>query len=350
MLNKALITLTLLTAPLLSFAQVNRNRVPIDTVSTPKGVYILYTNQTWDYLPASEVSKIRAAQAGNEDSAPAPQRSITPGFDMSGSVFERNWAENSLAAYHTSLADLPSNIFIRLADVEDTTSFHCPYKGPLSSRYGYRDGRRHTGSDIPLKIGDAVYAAFDGKVRVSNYNPKGYGNLVIIRHANGLETYYAHLSSRMVEAGQEVKSGQVIGLGGSTGRSTGPHLHFEVRYEGFPFDPERIINFPAGTLRSYDFDLRKSYFGANSRYGASGNYTPRGDEDDETLSDADPGLVKKKTPPAPPKPKAVYHTVKSGDNLSKIAKKYGTTIQAICKLNKIDAKKPLQQGKKLRVK
>ena len=164
--------------------------------------------------------------------------------------------------------------------------------------------------------------------------------MLVIRHLNGLETYYGHLSRFIVKSGDLVKAGELIGYGGSTGRSTGPHLHFETRYMGQAFDPERIFDFESGTLRSEEFVLNKHYFSINSHYGQT---------DEQSLA------ASKKKPSDPTSPKAkqgkkTYYTVRKGDNLSKIAKKYGTTVSNICKLNGIRANKALRVGQKLRVK
>ena len=165
----------------------------------------------------------------------------------------------------------------------------------------------------------------------------GYGNVVVIRHVNGLETYYGHLSKYLVKPDDIVKAGELIGYGGSTGRSSGPHLHFETRYMGQAFDPERIFDFQAGTLRDEIFTLKKHYFNVNSHYG---------------MSDKQSANASNK----PPKNQsgrgtgAVYYKVKSGDTLSKIAKRHGTTVSKICQLNGIKASKTLQIGQRLRVK
>ena len=158
------------------------------------------------------------------------------------------------------MSEMPKSVVIDLVD--SLTSYHCPYQGSVHPRgkYGPRRRRQHQGVDLPLKTGDPVYATFCGRVRISQYNRGGYGNLVIIRHDNGLETYYGHLSERLVEPDQWVEAGQIIGLGGSTGRSTGPHLHFETRYYGQSFDPERLIDFKNGTLSRETFLLKKSFF------------------------------------------------------------------------------------------
>lgn len=129
--------------------------------------------------------------------------------------------------------------------VIDVTGYVMPVMGAVTSNYGYRPkfGRMHKGVDLRLSMNDTVVAAFEGKVRVVNYEAKGYGNYVIIRHPNGLETVYGHLNKHLVKENQIVKAGQPIGLGGSTGRSTGPHLHFETRFMGYAINPSGIFDF-----------------------------------------------------------------------------------------------------------
>lgn len=177
-------------------------------------------------------------------------------------VFTDHWDTRSVNPYHDE-KPLPDQFSLWIVDTLD--SYCCPNKTTPSSKFGYRHGRRHQGIDLPYPTGTPVYAAFDGKVRVSDY-VGGYGNLVIIRHANGLETCYGHLSRRDVESGDWVNAGDVIGLGGSTGRSSGPHLHFETRYRGYAFDPSWLIDFQTGTLRHRLLRLRSWYFNPNSRY------------------------------------------------------------------------------------
>ncbi|MDE6375418.1 MAG: peptidoglycan DD-metalloendopeptidase family protein, partial [Alistipes sp.] len=179
-----------------------------------------------------------------------------------------------------------------------------------------------------------VYATFCGRVRISTYNNGGYGNLVVIRHDNGLETYYGHLSERLVQPNQWVEAGQIIGLGGSTGRSTGPHLHFETRYYGQAFDPERLIDFKTGMLCRETFLLKKSFFSINSNAGQ--------DFDDELdLEKIDRGEVL---------PSEIrYHRIRSGETLSSIARKYGTTINTICRLNNIKSTSVIRSGTSIRV-
>jgi len=124
----------------------------------------------------------------------------------------------------------------------------CPIKGKVISGFGYRDNRNHTGSDIKLQNGDTVKAAFCGRVTMaSSYS--GYGNLVILKHANNIITYYAHLSKCLVEVGDSVVAGDFVGLGGRTGRASTDHLHFEVRYNNIPRNPEDFFDFVSGTVR-----------------------------------------------------------------------------------------------------
>ena len=138
--------------------------------------------------------------------------------------------------YKLEQANLPYSWSIWLVDSLD--QYHCPFQGEVYYRgkFGVRRGRRHQGVDLPLKTGDPVYATFTGKVRISKYWG-AFGNLVVIRHENGIETFYAHLSQRLVENDDWVNAGDVIGYGGSTGRSSGPHLHFEIRLNGSCVDP-----------------------------------------------------------------------------------------------------------------
>ena len=129
------------------------------------------------------------------------------------------------------------------------SSFFCAPVGKLNSPFGPRGRKQHKGIDTGLDIGDTLRSVFDGKIRYAQYNSGGYGNLVIIRHHNGLETYYAHLSKMFVKSGDIVSAGDVIGLGGETGNALGPHLHFEIRYMDNAFDPEKIIDLKINVLR-----------------------------------------------------------------------------------------------------
>ena len=258
----------------------------------------------------------------------------------SDSTFVKDWAPNTTNPYTSLLESLPLRNSIALVD--SASRFVVPYQTKVFSRFGMRRGRRHQGVDLPLKTGTPVVAAFDGRVRASTYS-KGYGNLVIIRHENGLETFYGHLSKREVEVGDWVRAGDEIGLGGSTGRSTGPHLHFETRYQGYAFDPEWIADYENGELRKNVFVLRRSYLDAHSRY------TPESiDEEDEIYADEE-RIVEEEKRIAAERAAMRYHTVKNGESLSVIARKEGKSLNAIIKLNPGINPDKLSIGQKIRV-
>ena len=258
----------------------------------------------------------------------------------SDSTFVKDWVPNTTNPYTSPLESLPLRNSIALVD--SASRFVVPYQTKVFSRFGIRRGRRHQGVDLPLKTGTPVVAAFDGRVRASTYN-KGYGNLVIIRHENGLETFYGHRSPREVEVGDWVRAGDEIGLGGSTGRSTGPHLHFETRYQGYAFDPEWIADYEKGELRKNVFVLRRSYLDAHSRY------TPESiDEEDEIYADEE-RIVEEEKRIAAERAAMRYHTVKNGESLSVIARKEGKSLNAIIKLNPGINPDKLSIGQKIRV-
>ena len=212
-------------------------------------------------------------------------------------------------------------------DTIDLRGYHHPANYHITSNYGYRHRRMHRGVDLGYPEGTPVAAAWDGIVRISKgtANTGGYGNLVVIRHDNGLETYYGHLSRRLVNPGQMVKAGDIIGLGGNTGRSYGSHLHFEVRYLGNDINPCRLI----------DFDNFKTKF--DTLY-ISG-YTV-------SVPNPTPQTVQPTTPK--PQTSAQYYKVRKGDNLGKIAAKYHTTVSKIKKLNHLRSDF-IREGQRLRV-
>ncbi len=271
---------------------------PIDTLDTNDKFVkiILFDNKTWDSVDIG--------------------RPVINDNDLD-TLF---WNDKIHSYKDVPLSELPDEIDLMLVD--STHSFCAPTIGRITSRYSFRHGRNHNGTDVKLEIGDPVCAAFDGKVRVSEYSKRtgGYGNLIVLRHANGLETYYAHLSERNVKVGEIVKAGEVIGKGGNTGRSTGSHLHFEVRYHGQSFDAERLVDFQTGQLRDTLYTIKKHYFSIYSHYGQT---------DAESLAES-----QHKT-----------YNIKSGDTLSGIAQKNGTTVSHLCKLNGIKPTTVLRVGK-----
>ena len=256
-------------------------------------------------------------------------------------VFKDHWLVNTTDAYRLPLDSLPLHNTILLVD--STSRFVCPNRTKVYSKFGYRHGRRHQGVDLPLKTGTPVVAAFDGRVRMSEYH-SGYGNLIIIRHENGLETYYGHLSKREVEVGDWVSAGQEIGKGGSTGRATGPHLHFETRYQGYAFDPEWLIDFETGTLRSGVFTLKKKYLSELS------NYVPESEDEEEEILLAEAEDREAEAKKAAEEAAKQYHTIKSGDTLGALAVRYHTTVSKLCSMNGIKSTTTLRIGQRLRVK
>jgi len=191
----------------------------------------------------------------------------------------------------------------------------------VNSDFGWRKSRFHSGIDLDLEVGDDVYASFDGIVKKADV-VSGYGNLIVVKHFNGLETYYAHLSKILVAEGDTVSSGEKIALGGNTGRSTGPHLHYELRYRGAAINPRYIIDFKNEDLIAEMFYLKKEHFKPTT----------------STTNAAASTTAKK------------YYTVKKGDTLGKIASRNHTTVAKICKLNGISSKKVLKPGQRLRIK
>ena len=222
--------------PLASGPDLKTDQLVVDTIpSSSEGLNIvLFNDNTWRYIRNRDISVIDET------------------------IFTKDWDTVNLSVYKTELKDLPISMVIDLVDT--LKSYHYPYKGRITSKYGPRRRRVHQGTDIGLSIGDPIYATFDGRVRITKYYRGGYGNLIVLRHDNGLETYYGHLSEILVKPEQWVTAGQIIGYGGSTGRSTGPHLHYEMRYKGQSFDAERLIDFATGTLRRETFLLKRTYF------------------------------------------------------------------------------------------
>ncbi len=285
---------------IVSVADTLKSGEVLDTLDTDDRYtkLVLYSDHTWQFLDLGH-----------------------PKFDDDD--FEENWDNEAIHAYKgLSLDEVPDEITITLVD--SIHNFVCPVVGNVRSKFAFRRRRPHKGTDIPLKVGDPVCAAFDGKVRVvkTTRQSGGYGNLVVIRHPSGLETYYGHLSRHAVKENDLVKAGDVIGYGGSTGRSTGPHLHFETRFMGQAFDPERLIDFASGQLRSDMFTIKKHYYSIYSHYGQS----------EKESADAS---------------KRKIHVIRSGDTLGALAAKYGTTVSAICRLNGFKQTRLLRIGERI---
>lgn len=225
--------------------------------------------------------------------------------------YYKSWNTEYPFPYNRSkLSKHDSTLELHLGDVEN---FIIPTQGVITSKFGWRHGRPHNGIDVDLEVWDTVRCAWSGTVRMSKYYG-GFGRVVIVRHDNGLESLYAHLHRLKVKPGDRVEAGDLVGLGGSSGHSTGSHLHFEVRFKGYPLNPLIFLDWK--------------------------NETPRHDT-----------LVLKKMPSgfaAFPKD-AVFHTVEKGEFLYKIAKQYGLTTKEICEINGISRNKILRVGDKIRI-
>lgn len=235
-----------------------------------------------------------------------------PADELYGSNWDNRWVDPFR---------LDKNVLFPDSCEIDCSSFMLPIDCDLkvTSKYGPRYRRMHRGIDLKVQTGDTIRAAFSGKVRIRNFERRGYGNYLVVRHPNGLETVYGHLSKFLVEVNDIVRAGDPIALGGNTGRSTGSHLHFETRFLGQALNPSEIIDFENGVphqdlyvFRNVKINGRKSNI-----YTSSDN-------------------------------QLVYHRVRSGDNLGKIARMYGTTVNELCRLNGIKSTSTLRIGQSLR--
>jgi len=209
-----------------------------------------FTDTSEDELFDEEVEVVDDAPNQSLESLSLP--GFYPEFD-----FYYNWDTNALDPYRFNVRNFNHEIPVTILHSE--CNYVVPIVGRLNSGFGWRGGIPHQGIDLQLRTGDSVAAAFDGVVRMSRWY-SGYGNCVIVRHYNGFETLYGHLSQRYVKPGQLVNAGEVLGLGGSTGRSTGPHLHFETRFLGRPINPMRIIDFKGDSLVTSTLMISKNTF------------------------------------------------------------------------------------------
>ncbi len=225
------------------------------------------------------------------------------------------WDSKKINIYDFDVSKFKDSLAIVLYDSLMDVSWHPPIKGTkITSPFGFRGWRWHYGSDLKLNTGDDVYAVWDGIVRIRQYDRYGYGYYLVIRHKNGLETLYGHLSKMHVNVGEEVKAGQVIGLGGSTGRSTGPHLHFEIRYQGVAINPTEMFDFDSDQLLTQQYLITPKTF----------EYINKVNE-------------------------IVYYRVKRGDTLSGIASRHRVSVNRLLQLNKISRNSILRIGQRIRI-
>lgn len=237
---------------------------------------------------------------------PWSNTNVEPGQEVYGA-----WNTTNPNAYGPELSQKDTVVLVQLTN--GPCGFSMPVPPVVTSRFGWRDGRPHNGVDLDLEVGDPVRSAFPGVVRFAG-TFGGFGRLVVVRHYNGLETYYAHLQRLKVKSGDVLEAGEAVGLGGSSGHSTGSHLHFEVRFKGVPIDPSHMIAFMEGELLCDTLVLKKTRW-SFAAY-------PMGTQ---------------------------FHTVGKGEHLYAIAEHYGTSINALCELNGITRKARLRVGQRLMV-
>ncbi|MEN9967960.1 MAG: hypothetical protein RIR94_129 [Bacteroidota bacterium] len=293
----------------------------LDTIETELGKVVLYSNKTWSFLHISTFDGIMNPRINSLMQAQDPS-------------FRHPWSNDVCFTSRNDMSKLKDTLWLCVNDEYDQ-NFHMPAPGIVTSRYGPRNGRNHNGIDIDLETGDTVYATWSGKVRYAKYNDGGFGNLVIIRHPNGLETLYAHLSKFLVYPDQDIVAGEPIGLGGNTGHSYGSHLHFEIRFYDAPMNPEEIINFSERGLKNENLFVHKGLFRPGAK--PSDYY-----EDHPTEVVQAPVVVRT--------PQVRYYKVRPGDTLTEIAARNNTTVTNICQLNGIKPTTVLQLGRSLRVK
>jgi len=273
----------------------------------------LFVNCTQDELPRFLVVitddgesqyRLMPAMLWGDTSSTHPADSIYP-----------LWMNTRVNPYQTPVDSLKDSIPISLK------GFVYPLKKLtyVTSGFGFRKYRFHYGIDVKVEVGDSLRATWDGQVRIVGWDPRGYGYYVLIRHDNGLETIYGHLSRPLVEENERIYAGEVLGLGGNTGRSTGSHLHYEIRYLGNALDPATLINFDQGALRVPEDYLitKKGTFKHNE-------------------------AIKQLK-------QAQYHKVRQGDTLSGIARRYHTSVKTLCRLNNIKETSILRLNQKIRV-
>lgn len=326
MLKKTLYILLALLLPMMAQGAIKKNRQQIVEKIVHDTIFVEIVENEYQHIGDTLVLKGDTTElpkyltiVWGEDTlfykglAPDPVEALDgiPASDL----YSDMWQNSRVNPYNTPIDSIKGNVQI------DLRGFRLPHPGAVTSPYGPRRNRYHYGTDLRVAVGDSIRSAWDGVVRIVGWDPRGYGRFVVIRHDNGLETVYGHLSMPLFDENERIYAGEVLGLGGNTGRSTGPHLHFEMRYLGNAFNTARVIDYEHGCLREF----------ADSTY---------------TISQAAtwPERAEIKAMKA-----AKYHTIRDGDTLSGIAKRYHTTIAQLCRLNGIKQNTIIRAGKKLRV-
>lgn len=280
--------------------------------------------------------------------APVDRRMRTVDTLSIQSIIEREMTENPSAqlyddwnnVYAHRATELPDSFRINLRNFCMPTTNRV-----ITSKMGPRWGRMHKGLDIKVYIGDTIRAAFSGKVRIKKYERAGYGKYLVIRHNNGLETIYGHMSDWLVEENQVVKAGQPIGLGGNTGRSTGSHLHFETRLCGVALNPALLFDFVNQDVTADYYMFRKETFEHES-VAINKNLLIEGGRSNELAKETDNNNGRNRNVREFSETK--YHKVSVGETLTSIAKRRGTTVAQLCKLNHLTRDVKVRPGQILR--
>lgn len=241
-------------------------------------------------------------------------------------IYTEGWESDRVNPYKNAIIPNTKDL--------DVSKYCMPVPGIITSRYGYRPRFRrvHKGIDLRLSVGDTVKAAFSGKVRITKYERGGYGFYVVLRHDNGMETVYGHLSRFLVKPDQRVEVGQPIALGGNTGHSTGPHLHFETRFMGIAINPEAIFDFENQTTHTDIYTFNKNTYENSRSYSPYSRYTASKTKSGKYRSS-----------------RKASHKIRQGETLSSIAAKNGTTVAKLRKLNGLGNSSNIRAGKTLRV-
>ncbi|MBG16209.1 MAG: peptidase M23 [Crocinitomicaceae bacterium] len=291
---------------ILSLSVKSQTKQIIDTLLIEKDSIVVYNNKSWEYLFML-----------NFDGILNPELDSFINQEFNNKITQP-WDNYEPYVINNDLSVIKDSIWLCVVD-EQHPNYSLPSPGKTNSRFGPRGKRYHRGIDLGFNNSDSIFCTFDGIVRYAKYNSGGYGNLVIIRHYNGLETFYAHLRKIKVSTNQQITAGQYIGKGGATGRVSGPHLHFEVRFYGNALDPELIFDFKNNCLFSENLFIHRNTFSYAKKYGRVYSSSVK------------------------------YHTIKSGDTLYGLALKYGISLNKICKLNTIKPSKILKIGEKIRI-
>jgi LysM repeat protein len=277
----------------------------------------------------------------------------------SADLYQHTWGGDN-TRLRTNLLDRQGNYCLPLQiETESNFVFPCVNNSFVCSPYGMRSGRMHTGMDIKQKLGDSIVAAWDGVVRMAKKNYYAYGGTVVIRHGNGLETLYAHLSSIDVKENQAVKAGELIGKAGRTGRATTEHLHFETRFLYEHFDPRTIIDFHTFSLCADTLYVQKGKFKTNGAILIENNVIQLdsniiavdSNQMDTSLEEeiATKIVLKQKEITTIENNKNPFFIVKKGDTLYSISRKYNMSVQDLCKLNNLKENSILSVGQKLKL-